>query len=378
MLFWLAVVVAALGCAVGASAAGSQPEPSIKVDPDEARPGETVTVIGECWGGCADQSPVADVVTLTLLDGEDELPDFQEIVVKLDPDDDGSFEEKIELPDDLAKGQRYKVSAESPDGLSATDKLFVGGRASSDDGGGGDDNGGDNDDSDDEEGDEPDRASAEPEDCQAPALTAEPPAQAAVETQAPATAPALTAEPPPQAAVETQTPATDAQATATGEADQADDCDSGAPPPSTAPAGPAVLGESESSSGSNRNSSSGSSDTSDSGDTGDDGADDEGDNGGGGGKGKRALKNADEDSSKEEDQDSGGAGAGKGNGRGQNDAAAAGPPAETVRVAAGPAPEDIRESVPWAMIGVLGALFALGLGATYHVGRWAPDPADVG
>ena len=73
---------------------------------------------------------------------------------------------------------------------------------------------------------------------------------------------------------------------------------------------------------------------------------------------------------------------GDGNGVGGRTVAAANapaPPADTAQAATGPAPDDLRQPVPWALIGLLGALFAIGLGATYHVvGRWAPDPADVG
>jgi hypothetical protein len=349
VLFWLAVVVGALGCAMWASAAGSQPDPSIKVVPDEARAGETVTVTGKCWGWC-DQSPVADEVTITLLDGKIELPDFQEVVV--DPDANGSFEQEIELPDDLDEGRYYRLAAESPDAGPASDRLFVG-RASSDeeDNRDNDDDGNDSDNEDD--GDDEDES--DDEDCPAPPLTPEFPAPAGVETQA---------------------PVTDGQTSDTGETDDADDCQTAAPPPS-APAGPFVLGESESSDGSDGNSNSDSSAGDEGGDDEDSGDDDGDDDNDDDRKGKRALKNGDGDS--DEDDDSGGSGAGTGSGRGGDGAPAGDAPPETVKVAAGPAPEDIRESVPWAMIGVLGALFALGLGATYHVvGRWAPDPADVG
>jgi hypothetical protein len=349
VLFWLAMVVAALGLGVGASAAGSQPEPSIKVQPDEAQPGETVTVIGECWGGCDDQSAVVSPVTLTLLQGETEVPDFEAVEVDLDPPADGSFEQEIDLPPGLDEG-KYKLAAESRDGDTATDKLLVGQSTSNDGGGGddGDDSGDGDDDSDDE--DDPDRSSADPEDCTAPPLTPQPPAPAGVDTQAPAA----------------DTP--------TADSDQADDCASATPPPTT-PADQAVLGESQTSNGSNGNSGSDSSDGSGNGDEDEGDEDDDRERN----KDKRALKNTDGDSDAGDDEDSGAGGAGNGNDRGQDGAAASRAPVETVRAAAGPTPEDIRESVPWAMIALLGALFAIGLGATYHVvGRWAPDPADVG
>ena len=358
LLFWLAVMIAALGLGVGATAAGSQPEPSIKVKPDEAQPGETVTVIGECWGGCDDQPAVVSPVTLTLLQAETEVPDFEAVEVDLDPPADGSFEQEIVVPPGLDEG-KYKLAAESRDGDTATDKLLVG-QSTSDDGDGGDDgddgddDGDGNDDGDDsDDEDDPDRSSADPEDCTAPPLTPQPPAPAGVDTQAPA--------------ADTQT----------ADSDQADDCASATPPP-TAPADQAVLGESQSSNGSNGNSGSDSSDGSGNGDSADEDEGDEDDDRERN-KDKRALKNADGDSDAGDDEGSGAGGAGNGNDRGQDGAAANRSPVETVRAAAGPTPEDIRESVPWAMIALLGALFAIGLGATYHVvGRWAPDPADVG
>lgn len=329
-VFWPVVVAALLGVAVGAPA-DSHDQPSIEIRPEEAKPGEEITVTGECWGEC-DGSPVPDRVVL-LLKGTDLADDF------IEPDKQGSFELDVELPEELEEGE-YKLVAEGPDGMKAHDTVRVAQRDSEGDGGngggqGGDGNGGGGDDN-------PDRARArDKDDCEDP-------------------------------------PATDS-AEADPAAEEPSRSEACATPPPTAPAGPFVLGESEDSDGGSDGDSSSQGQAG-----GDDGDQDDGDGGDGRDGDKRDLKDSDNDSDEEDDEnddgddnddDSGGGGGGKD--RGQGDASA--PPTDTAQAATGPAPDDLRQPVPWALIGVLGALFAIGLGATYHVvGRWAPDPADVG